>query len=430
MGPSSDDYLTRRRFLGGVGLGSLGVAGLLTPSRWLPNSVVGLRMQLVSTPDVQWYPPVTNGHFESSRRELMSKVERAEGAWKGLEAPEEDSFYLTRGSLDEAKEYLHDAKGASATRDNLFSLMRGAASAGRAVGAARVIREETDPEALVEQGRSIHEKILETANGIDYRVGDPSIGLAHLYASERYLGLAALNSYVEGTYLGGRRSADDIEEREYETHTIVTTWSSHFEARQYHHDGAQYYQSYAASRPSETTSVESRLQRVRSSFDTEIAEDRQSFDRRDEIADSLPEGAYRRVRFRLWQFTHGDMRDYRNEGWLRNLLARQTVTAARNVLKLRAYRTALDELTIKQGDSVEMPLVLKAKRRAADAARIALDGTGPFTRVLLKEVADLFMDAKVGFDSSNQRDQAEAYADYLLVLGYCRHVDAVRKKFL
>lgn len=438
MVPTPDDYLTRRRVLGGAGVGAFGLAGIFTPTAWLPNRVAGFRMKFVSTPGVRWYPPVTERHFESSHDALASKVHRAEREWKGLEAPNSDSvsdsdaFYLNRRSLEEAKEYLHETDGGSATRDDLFSLTRGAAAAGRAVGAARIIRDDTDPEEVVEQGKSIHEGVLQVADDIDYRVGDPEVGLAHLYAVERYLGLAALNSYVNGTYIGGRRSVNDIEGRKYETHAIVTTWSSHFEARQFRHDAAQYYESYTNSRPGETTSVEGRLRRARSSFDGVIEENRQSYEKREELIGSLTDGGFARVRFRLWQFTHGDLNPYDDDGWLRDLLTKQTVVAARNALKLRAYETALDELSIREGDSIEMALVLKTKRRAANAARAALndDGAGPFTHVLLQEVGNLFMDADVAFDASKPRDRAEAYADYLLALGHCQHRDYVRGKFV
>ncbi len=427
MAPDFGPHLTRRRLLGCSGLGALGLAGMSTPASWLPDPLVDLRLRLSRDPTVRWRPPVTDDHVAASRRVFESNYQKAERAWDGLDASNTSSDSLAdRSWLTSARQYHKRAKHAPATRDTLFDFLLGSQSAGSAVGSARVLRGETDAEALQRRGKAIQKDIADVAADIEYRVADPETGLAHLYAVERHLGLASLESYADGTFTGGRRSADTFDDT-----TIVETWGSHFQAKQELTNGKQYLRTYRDRRDSKTRFAADGIDTARTAFRGEVDSKRQSSEQRDRMFESLPDGQYRTVRLRLWQFTHGDLDPSWDAGWLRGLSLRQTVTAARNVLKVRAYSTVLDELGIGTGDAVDMGLVARARRRAIAETRQSLDGAGPFSHVLLADVGKLLEDARLGLGDSSEsgrRERAQAYADYLLADGYCRHFADVRNQ--
>lgn len=427
MVPDLGPRLTRRRLLGCSGLGVLGVAGAFTPASWLPDPLVAFRLRLSHDPTVRWRPPVTDDHVAASRRVFESNYRQAERAWDGLDVSNRSSDSLAdRSWLESARRCHERTKHAPTTRDTLFDFLFGSQKAGSAVGAARVIRGEADAEGLQRRGKEIQQRVVDTADDIAYRVADPEMGLAHLYAVERYLGLASLSSYANGTFTGGRRATDTFDDW-----TIVETWGSHFAAEQHLADAKQYLRTYRDRRESNPKSIADEISAARTAFRGEIDSKRQSFEQRDQMLESLPDGPYGTVRYRLWQFTYGDLNPSWDAGWLRGLTLRQTVTAARNVVKARAYPTALDELVIGEGDAVDMATLARAKRRAVAATRDVLGGSGPFTRVLLKDAGNLLEDARIGLNDSGgsgRRERAEAYADYLLVAGYCRHLADVRSQ--
>ncbi len=426
--------LSRRRVLGGVGFaGALGVAGALgLPASSLPDPVVRYRLGLVSAPPFEWHPPVTEAHLDEGVSHLRDAVTRAERAWEPIDRSslsEQADVYPVQ--LDSARRHLREAAGKAPSRDRLFDVLNGLGDAGSAIGGARVVRDRTDPEALVSRGRAIRRQIADAREGISYRVSDPVTDLAHLHAAERQLVLAGLNSYAEGTYAGDVRPASAFDDR-----AVARTWEAHFEARQYRRNALRYAKT--TSEPDRAADGRAMADRVRdalAAFEEEIRSSRESRDGGDAHLDQYPDGPYRTVRTRLWRHTH-DIEPHPDEGPWTGLTLYRAVEAARNVLKLRAYDTALDELAVAEGGEVSVETVAEAKRRAARRARAVEPALAdaPFVRVVLAHVGRMFengsFDSGIPGRSDRERALADAYVSYLVAGAELEHARPVLDRFL
>jgi hypothetical protein len=426
--------LSRRRVLGGVGAaGVLGVAGALgLPASSLPDSVVRYRLGLVPVPPFEWHPPVSEAHLAEGVSHLRDAVSRAERAWESIDRSslsEQADVYPVQ--LDSARRHLRAAEGASPSRDSLFDVLNGIGDAGSAIGGARVVRDRTDPESVVRRGREIRRRIADAREAISSRVRTPATDLAHLHAAERQLVFAGLNSYAEGTYAGGVRPASAFDDR-----AVVWTWEAHFEARQYRRNALRYAKT--SPEPDQAgggLGMDKQIRDALADFDEEIRSFRESEGAHDARLDQYPDGPYRTVRRRLWRYTH-DLEPHPDEGPWSGLTLYRAVEAARNVLKLRAYDTALDELAIAEGDAVSVEAVAEAKRRAARRARAVEPALAdaPFARTVLAPVGRMFesgrLDAGIVGRSDRDRELADAYASYLVAGAELEHARSVLDRFL
>ncbi|AFK20536.1 transcriptional initiation protein Tat [Haloferax mediterranei ATCC 33500] len=435
--PDDDEtssLLSRRQLLGLLGGGSAAVAGVswFAPT-WLPDPVTDTLTTLYPDPSSNyvWRPPVSDDHADEAVAALEDAVELANELRSriDLDSVENDNLrvHLNRspsgGHLESAK------SGTRSNRERLHSTISGLLFTGQAIGAAKVVLDEADPEAVVERGRKLRRTTDDIADSIsEYRVSDAGRDLGYLYAIERRLMFARLESHQGGIFTGGTADAD-----EYDAHDIASTWGSHLQAKQYIRTARHYRDQYQSNLGSQPTSHRSRIQNALDDFLAEIEEYPTRGEMRTNVEEELgdddrtPHGV---AKFELYSLCYdNDFRVFENS-LDRDLLVLRVVATGDALLKRRAHDFALSELDVEQGDTdYDSGRSFRAKRRAMRQFRTTKDEyDSNFAGVVANEAASFIRGGDVGLemgDGPAWRDRVKSSVYSLIAEGMLRNLGDV-----
>ncbi|UVE50042.1 transcriptional initiation protein Tat [Haloferax larsenii] len=432
--PSDDppSLLSRRQLLGLLGGGSAAVAGVswFAPS-WLPDPVTDTLTTLYPDPSSNyvWRPPVSDDHADEAVATLEEAVEQANELRSRIDVDsvhEDLKFYLR---ADPAGGHLESAKSDHNNRDKLHHATTGIQYTGESIGAAKVVLDETDSQAVVQRGRDLRHATDDVADSIsEYRVSDAGRDLGYLYAIERRLMFARLNSHRSGIFAGGAADAD-----EYDAHDIADTWGSHLQAKQHIRTARHFREQYQSNLGNNPASHRSRIQSSLDDFRAEIeeyptrGEMRTTVEAELDDEDRTPYGVARWELFMLC--FDNDFRVFENS-LDRDLLVLRVVDTGRALLERRAYDFALSELDVEPGDTdYDSSRSFRAKRRAMRQFRTTKDEyDSNFAGVVASEAASLIRGGDVGLemgDGPMWRERVDSSVYSLVAEGMLRNLGDV-----
>lgn len=365
----SPPLLSRRQLFGLLGGGSAAFAGVswFAPT-WLPDPVTDTLTTLYPDPSSNyvWRPPVSDDHANEAVAELERAVELANELRSriDLDSVENDNLrvYLNHSP---SGGHLESAKSASrSNRERLHSTISGLQFTGQAIGAAKVVLDETNPEAVVERGDELRQAADDIADSIsEYRVSDAGRDLGFLYAIEQQLMFARLESHQSGIFAGGT-----VDASEYDAHDIASTWGSHLQAEQRIRTARHFRDQYQSNLGSDPSSHRGRIEAALDDFLAGIEQYPTRREIRTKVEDELGDDErtpYSVARWEVYMLCYDN--DFRvSENSLdRDLLALRVVDTGDALLKRRAHNFALSELDVEPGDSdYDSGRTFRAKRRA------------------------------------------------------------------
>lgn len=437
--------LTRRRLLGGLAGGSAaGFAGYrLLPANLLPASVLQIRTERRSIPEVDTSLSVSPDALDDSREHLQAVIDRAEAAWDGVEDSDVDSDSEEfdrnlESSLDTAREKLDEAEGAALTTDALQTLRFGVDRAAWSLAAARAITEDHDAEELRERSRSLYRDANDFAESMSYEVADPRRAIAYFYRTERAVHFARLKSYGQ-VYVSG----EEVGESEYSHRNAVEAIRGAIAGRRWLGDAEAIYEAHrskvAEAGAGETTDLESHLdgawKQISDRIEAEFPDRETAIERRAERNEEGARGWATRKLLNNGLFQAYDA--YPPSHGLRSgLLAYVAVEHAKALQHGLGYRSAMErfERTFSDGE-VDAAKVDRTKRQAVSRlAGLLADADDPFTRELAarprEEIAIGDWPLGVNSHSDSEYPRAEAYAMYLLAAENLAHTPEVRDALL
>ena len=428
----SSSLLSRRQLLGLLGGGSAAVAGVswFAPS-WLPDPVTDTLTTLYPDPSSNyvWRPPVSDDHADEAVAELERAVEKATELRSRIDSDsvDEDLEFFLRS--DPAGGHLESAKRDRNNRDKLHHATTGLQYTGESIGAAKVVLDENDPEAVVQRGDEIRDAADDIADSIsEYRVSDAGRDLGYLYAVERRLMFARLESHQGGVFTGGTADAD-----EYDAHDIADTWGSHLQAEQYIRTARHYRDQYQSNLGSNPTSHRSRIQNALDDFLVEIEEYPTRGEMRTTVEEELDDNdrtPYGVARWELYMLCFdNDFRMFENS-LDRDLLALRVVDTGDALLKRRAHDFVLAELDVEPGDTdYDSGQSFRAKRRAMRQFRTTKDEyDSNVAAVVSNEAASLIRGGDVGLemgDGPAWRERVDSAVYSLVAEGMLRNLGDV-----
>lgn len=413
--------VTRRRVLAGSTVCGVGAGVGLAPKTWYPDWVVDRMIGYRSLPDTDTQPAAPTGLLTEGLERLEPYLDRAEDRWDDIDAESDelpDAAWDGRMHLESGRDGYERLQGADADREAISTLKRIYGDVGYAIGAARVVDDDADPEALVERGERLRSEIADVDAQVVYR-GNPVADAVIPYWIERTLSFARYDTHRNGIWTGGVAPSN-----EYTDHDVPRTWQGHLEAEGRLLD-ARYTARAFADRVDGEESFESGLESLTERFTDEVDRTRQDPEDWKAAIEPFSEGPYRHARVRLWEFTHGDLDQVPfQEG--RDVF--RAIRHARNVLRIRAYSDAVAQLAFEEGEAPDPALCYRAEKRAAKRARSLTDEYDtPLFRLLVDDAVQLLRVGDVGLTRSGQADRqrADTYAYYLAGDAQLRHAPDV-----
>lgn len=420
--------ITRRRAIAGTGTAFLGGAGIVSlPARYYPAPVIDWLVGQRSKPNLDWRPPISQALFTESYDVLRDRLDRATTLWSQVDTDDELSPAAQGGKLAfQGIESTVESLGTVTPSWEMWSeLSRAHLEVGEAIGGALVALDDADPQTVVDRGETLRSQIASLREQTEYRIDDAGVDLGWLYWIERSLALGKLRTHRNGLYIGETTPAS-----EYEDHDIVRTMSNQAGAREQLRLARQWHRAYT-DRLDEPSDVTDKLEELRTEYADEVNRLRVSREQLQQSLDDMERGVYRHARARLASLTVQDLDStdgYTSDG----LLVRQTIREARNVLKLRAYQSALDAFALSPGESVDPLLLYRAERRATNRLKAVHDRvSAPLATGMLRDAAGRVRNAHIGLDNDGRQKsaRAEAYAAYLSGEHQLRHAPAVLEPF-
>ncbi|ELZ82998.1 hypothetical protein C453_13361 [Haloferax elongans ATCC BAA-1513] len=376
-----------------------------------------------------WRPPVSDNHADEAVAELEEAVKQANELRSRIDIDsvhEDLKFYLR---ADPAGGHLQSAKSDRNNRDKLHHATTGIQYTGKSIGAAKVVLDEADPEAVVQRGRDLRQSADDIANSIsEYRVSDAGRDLAYLYAIERRLMFARLESHQGGIFTGGTADAD-----EYDAHDIAGTWGSHLQAKQYIRTARHYRDQYQSNLGSQPASHRSRIRNALDDFLAEIEKYPTRGEMRTTVEEELDDddrSPYGVARWELYMLCFdNDFRVFENS-LDRDLLALRAVGTGDAFLKRRAYDFVLSELDVDPDDTgYDSSRSFRAKRRAMRQFRTTTDEyDSNFAGVVASEAASLIRGGDVGLEMGDGplwRERVDSSVYSLVAEGMLRNLGEV-----
>ncbi|RDI72915.1 transcriptional initiation protein Tat [Halopelagius longus] len=437
MVPDTD--FTRRRLLVGAGAtagAALLGAGVFAPE-WLPNALTDpLVVHYPEPPNHLWRQSVTDDHADEAVSALESAVARAEELRSRVDDSELSDDMRHRLGHDPSGGWIDDARSESDNWTRLFNATYGLQFAGEAIGYARVALGEEDPGALVERGRRFRTAAEEIRDSVgDYLVSDPGRDLAALYAVERNLSFAKLNSHRDGVYTGGEADAS-----EYSDHSVASTWGAHLQAEQYLRNARHFRERYREALGDDARSSADELETALNSLRSDVEEFPTRREMRgrletDDLGQSTPYGV---VRWKLTTYCFDDDFRFDADGVRADHTVERAVRLARALLARRAHGYALDELSVTPDDAdYDAGRTLTAKRDAMRTfRRVRRTRDSPFESVLAEAAASRIRAGDVGLDSAFRdgdrpawRPRVEASVSFLVGEGEMRELGGVADRF-
>lgn len=435
-----DITLTRRTLLAGSGtaLGaSLLGAGLFAPT-WLPDSVTDALLGVYPEPPGHvWRPEISDAHADEAVEHLAETVERANALRERIDVnslPEDLAFHLDNS--DPSGGWLESARGDSDPRERLFAATYGMQFAGEVVGYANVALDEVDAEALVERGDRLRTEADDVLDSLgNYPVSDPARDLAHLYFTERELGLARLDSPRLGAHSGGVPSAD-----EYSNHDVARTWGSHTQAEQRLRTARYYRDLYRENIDDAARPYADVLNDALTTLTDAVDEFPTRGEMRTTVRDELEltqETPYGAARWELSTLCYDD--DFRfgfdEDGYRPGHTVQRVVEVARALLERRAHEFSLAELDVSPDDAdYDSGRAFREKRRAVRTFRsVREEYDSPFAGVLAQGASDRIRAGDIGIggdehghdDRPAWQDRVEATTYYLVGTGQLRELGDV-----
>ncbi|SIR64905.1 hypothetical protein SAMN05421858_3114 [Haladaptatus litoreus] len=432
-----DISVTRRTLLAGSGValgGSLVSTGLLAPA-WLPDSVTDIALELYPEPPGHlWRPEISAEHADEAVELLEETVAQAKTLQERIDVntlPEDLAFHLDNS--DPSGGWLESARDESNPRERLFAATYGMQFAGEVIGYAKVVLDEVEPEALVDRGMQLRKETDAVLDSFaDYAVSNPARDFAYLYATERQLSFARLNSHRSGIHAGGVASANDYSDRD-----VASTWGSHIQAKQYLRNARYYRDLYREGLSSDASSSMAVLNDAVTTLTNAINE----FPRRDEmrtkIEDELElthETPYGAARWELFALCYDN--DFRfgfdADGYRTGHTVVRLVEVARALLARKAHAFTLSELDVSPDDSeYDSGHAFREKRRAVRTFRSVRNKyDSPFAGVLAQTASDRIRAGDIGVgdyedDIPGWRERVEATTYYLVGTGQMRELGDV-----
>ncbi|WP_396612339.1 transcriptional initiation protein Tat [Haloferax sp. S1W] len=430
--PTDDQpsLLSRRQLLGLLGGGGAALAGIgwFAPT-WLPDPVTDTLTTLYPDPSSNyvWRPPVSDDHVDEAAAVLEDAAEQANELRSriDLDSVDEDLEHYLRS--DPAGGYLDAAKDDDDNRDRLYHARTGLQFVGESIGAAKVVLDEVDPEAVVERGRKLRQTIDDIADSIsEYRVSDAGRDLGYLSAIERRLMFSRLESHKGGIFMGGT-----VDASEYSARDIASTWGSHLQAEQSIRTARHFQDQYRSNLGSQPTSHRSSIRNALDDFLAEIEQYPTRSEVRVQIQDedngNTPYGV---ARWELHTLCYdNDFRVFKNSPD-HDLLALRLVDTGRALLERRAHDFALSELDVEPGDTdYDSGRSFRAKRRAMRQFRTTRDEyDSNFAGVVANEAASFIRGGDVGLeigDGPAWRDRVKSSVYSLVGEGIMRNLGTV-----
>ena len=423
--------ISRRRVIGGTAalLTGAAVGAVAAPAEYYPAWVVDRLIGRRSKPEFDWRPPIGRDPIEDGYDALVERTERAKNLWDEIDADREDLPPATRLGpirLGEAESTVEKFDADEASWDAWYELYLASAAAGDAVGAALVELGEADPEGLVGDGEELRDRIEGVADEVPYRIEHSGEDLGWLYRIEQRLSLARLNSYRGGTYMGGVTPPE-----EYSDNDIVRTHEAHAKAAESIRLARHWRRAYAED-DGDRRDVEDELETLEAAYIDEVDRLDIPLEEQRKTLDELDEGPYMEARAHL---VHATLRNLHpvTYGPSEGLLVYRTIRQARNVLRVRAYRSAREAFELDPDEPVEAVTVYRAEERATEQLRNARDRLDePLAWAVLREAAGRIRTAhRTLVDEERDREltRAQSYAAYLGGEHQLEHVSAVLAPF-
>ncbi|WP_058828245.1 hypothetical protein [Haloferax sp. Q22] len=436
--PPADDpsSISRRQLLGLVGgAGAVGGIGWFRPT-WLPDPITDWLTTLYPNPPANvWRPEVSDAHADEAVARLERTVEQAQRLKERVDldsVPRELEFSLDHG--DPSGGWLESAKSVSDAYERLRYATVGLSFAGEAVGAAKFVLDEADPERLTERGRTIQssaEAVLDSVG--DYEVSDPSRDLAHLYFVERELAFARFESRYRKRFAGETTTASD----DFTGGAVADAYASYLQAEQRLANARYYRDRYREGLDDETRSYANALDAALTTLTEAIATFPAANEMRDRISDERDLGQQTPYGAARWELLticfDSDYRlNYGPDGHRHGHTVQQVVESATALLDRRGHEFALDELGVSPGDTGhDSGRTFRAKRSAVRRFRSVRETyDSPFAGVLAQEAANLIHAGEVGIELADGtfpmwRTRVEATTYYLVAEGEMRTLGEV-----
>ncbi|ELZ99351.1 hypothetical protein [Haloferax sulfurifontis] len=423
--PDDRSSLSRRQLLGLVGgAGAVGGIGWFRPT-WLPDPITDWLTTVYPNPPAHvWRPAVSDAHADEAVARLERTVERAQTLKERVDVdsvPRELEFSLDHG--DPSGGWLESARSASDAHERLRYATVGLSFAGEAVGAAKFVLDEADPERLADRGRAIQssaEAVLDSVG--DYAVSDPSRDLAYLYFVERDLAFARFESRYRKRFDGETTTAGD----DFTGGAVADAHATYLQAEQRLANARYYRDRYRAGLGDEARSYADALDSALTTLTESIATFPTASEVRDRLSDehdSDRQTPYGAARWELLSICFdSDYRlNYGPEGHRHGHTVQRVVEAAVALLGRRGREFALDELGVSPGDTgYDSGRTFRAKRRAVRRFRSVRDEyDSPFAGVLAQDAANLIHAGEVAIEFADGtfpmwRNRVDATTYYLV----------------